>query len=1282
MYVLISSGLSKTIDTNDKHDPIVVCLTALEQSESIQEFQAQGQYSQSEQFCVHFGIRFVGIKISRSARLIVGILQGYAFAIEHIPTHDYQKTVVGNPERMKSYRQAIKTSHIQFSSYTNTPAFNPPLNNPPVVTYQRGQAIILTQTQVAASNTIPGRGTICIGSAGTGKTVVSVNRLHHYVSSGLKTGYLAPTAKLAKEVEAEFIEDRLEIVPPHCFDWDGFLDWLEQQANFNTTPFRYIPNGRFQGVASLEQFETWCQERKSQGTTPSKASFKKLCSHIKIHSLYREFCSVFIQPLWSNTANAYLSEENYLSLGRFQSYIFDASLRSIAYQAFKDYVIFLDAQHFYEPRLIAQQLYQALSGHVEGIAPLGLQDKLDALVLDEVQKFHPWQWACTLLAVRELRMGNFFICGDANQMVNHQAPRLIEPLLNFFDAQRVIPQIEQLQLNHRNSQAVTKFVRQLNEIEKNMCGSQERYTHLTLQANEEACIGTVQIKRADDTTFQHEIAGDANAVILIPSDLYRQDALALWQDKQLFTLDEFQGLSAQTILLYGFSSCYSSDLTELKTKLKITGVPSLENPKAFSKHKDAENSSLSLRECIQALYTGAARAEQQLLIMTLSDQDELSSLVQLMLQATPTAQPAIKIEESTAEQWAKQAELYEQKGQLRQAQAIRQSLPSQQKKEHGFVKSSEKINKVSQPALSAQDKNTSSAEQVVLTPSIDEAEMELMLMEEIKMLGQIMTDHINQRAVQTLNTMDLDKKLAQLVAHPIIQQDPIFQTSAAKMYIYRALISLMNKNYKEAIAHLNNAEKKDSKLPELYRGYICALKLQNPHPNAKLKNEIKKQIVSMVHSADTYPFSFLSNDSGYMSRTYSDIFLFFSDRELVDDWPFFVLIINQIAQYNVLSGQIGERLSGMLGIADFDLSNVEGAIRACYLSYFERHSDSLPASSSLKTYFSMLVDGANSAHGALCYSVADQFIRYMETIIVTHQGGSFPENLIVWCFKVQRALILNDIELATRLYFNIMTLAGNLTLTRGFIWYPLSSGLHLISKYYYRAGANDTKSIRLVLDHLKQIIPISSDLNSVIPACEAWVFDLNKTNTLKLLHSELSKKAGNMEYRAWILYILTEIYLKDSKNNQHTKEERNNFKKMQGEIMIELSNMSPELLPAFLFLKQRQHFSNYFAQQNSDFLKEECAKRHAKNPNKTLTLFYDAMDFLAMRKPSETAEAIEKLKNMKAEPFLYQSCEAGLKALVLSNTVREEQGKVYPHPLDKVADEAPVVKPLSFSALT
>ena len=521
---------------------------------------------------IGLGIHWVGFKINDAARLIGAVVNvpevgRCFFALNLTETHDYQKTLVENSTLRQGYLNAISDflssgDAIAASSSSSSAALSASADARHSFKrmVQHGSAWLSPDvTQIKLMDMPIHQGALCFAPPGAGKTMLGVQRAKDYVEHGLTVAMCTPTQRLAKDLRKECAEQ-------------GIADSVRVLTFEDVLGALGIARG--ETLVDSECFAQWCETRKKHPEKLVRTAFKAALQADE-SLLWQEFQYVFMQsPDWRKPYAAHLSLDEYCALGAEQSRVGQDQRATIYQSVFVPFLADIEADpKLYYPPLEAYKLYQL---------DLRADFKVDALVIDEVQKVHPWVSACFLkLLNNPLAAGQFFICGDAHQGAECQQLRVAETLTNYLVRQEASVLIRHLLVNYRSSQAVTRVVLQTHAIEMALLGSIERATHLRPGVNCDAPEGSVMVMDYD-ANIKRRIQSDAEAYVLIPDESCREAAVQRWPAGQVFTLSEFAGLSKETIVMYGFGDYFQKGLGEIGGLFADESLPSWDTHSAFS----------------------------------------------------------------------------------------------------------------------------------------------------------------------------------------------------------------------------------------------------------------------------------------------------------------------------------------------------------------------------------------------------------------------------------------------------------------------------------------------------------------------------------------------------------------------------------------------------------------------------------------------------------------------------------------------------------------------------
>jgi hypothetical protein len=213
---------------------------------------------------------------------------------------------------------------------------------------------------------------ILIGSAGSGKTVLTLEKMKHLSGDVL---YVTHSAFLAENARSLYYASGYENDAQNL----SFLSFQEFVETIR------VPPGN---ILDFRTFARWFA-RHRQASRLSDA-----------HQIFEEFNGVLTG---SPIDSPYLSREDYLALGVRRS-IFTGDQRLLVYDLFLKYLDFLREEAIQDLNLLCYQYHEIC------------RPSYDAIVVDEVQDLTNVQLSLVLRTLR--RPEKFILCGDSNQIVH------------------------------------------------------------------------------------------------------------------------------------------------------------------------------------------------------------------------------------------------------------------------------------------------------------------------------------------------------------------------------------------------------------------------------------------------------------------------------------------------------------------------------------------------------------------------------------------------------------------------------------------------------------------------------------------------------------------------------------------------------------------------------------------------------------------------------------------------------------------------------------------------
>jgi hypothetical protein len=466
---------------------------------------------------------------------------------------------------------------------------------------------------------------IVVGSAGSGKTALTLEKLKHVEGEVL---YVTLSAYLAHNARELYYANGFE----HPGQDAMFLSYREFVESIR------VPSGR---EASWRDFSSWF------------ARISQMFKGMDGHQAFEE-----IRGVITASAAGVLSREDYKALGVRQS-IFTDDQRDVLYDLFEKYRDWLGDAKLFDLNLIAHE-WQALA------AP-----RYDFVVIDEVQDITTVQLAVVLKTLK--KAGQFLLCGDSNQIVHP----------NFFSWGKVKslfwhdPQMAQQQelriltTNFRNSLEATRVANQLLKIKQRRFGSIDRESNFLVQAVG-ADTGQVALMPDNDNVkkdLDRQIRQSTRFAVLVMRDEDKAEARKHFGTPLLFSIHEAKGLEYENIVLYRFVSDHRATFTDIAEGVRKQDL--IAETLDYRRAKDKTDKSMEVYKFfINAFYVALTRSTRNVYLI---ESDTTHSLFDL-LDLAVGGQVKVNAKQSTLEDWQREARRLELQGKQEQAEAIRRNI--------------------------------------------------------------------------------------------------------------------------------------------------------------------------------------------------------------------------------------------------------------------------------------------------------------------------------------------------------------------------------------------------------------------------------------------------------------------------------------------------------------------------------------------------------------------------------------------------------------------------------
>ncbi|HRO58356.1 MAG TPA: hypothetical protein PK177_04180, partial [Burkholderiaceae bacterium] len=469
---------------------------------------------------------------------------------------------------------------------------------------------------------------IVVGSAGSGKTALTLEKLKHADGEVL---YVTQSAYLARNARDLYYANGFERAGQDAV----FLSYREFVESIR------VPAGR---EANWRDFAGWF------------ARMRQAFKDVDAHQAFEE-----IRGVLTADPGGVLSREAYGQLGQRQS-IFAEDRRDTLYELFEKYRAWLAESRLFDLNLVAGE-WLALA------AP-----RYDFVVVDEVQDITGVQLALVLKTLK--KPGHFLLCGDSNQIVHpnffswSQVKQLFWRDPELAERQR----LSVLNANFRNGREATRVANQLLRIKHRRFGSIDRESNFLVDAVG-GVAGQVALLNDHDNVrkdLDRSIRQSTRFAVLVMRDQDKAEARRHFGTPLLFSIHEAKGLEYENIVLYRFVSDHRAEFSEI-----VDGVAPQDlvgDTLEYRRARDKSDKSLEVYKFfVNALYVALTRATQNLYLVESDHAHPLFALLEL----STAAQPVVASARSSLEDWQKEARKLELQGKQEQADAIRQTILKQ-----------------------------------------------------------------------------------------------------------------------------------------------------------------------------------------------------------------------------------------------------------------------------------------------------------------------------------------------------------------------------------------------------------------------------------------------------------------------------------------------------------------------------------------------------------------------------------------------------------------------------
>lgn len=572
------------------------------------------------------GTPYYRAKLDYANRLLFKMVnynqQKYALLLEVIHNHDYEKSRFLKGAKIDENKIAGYTDHPLDDEDTDSIFY---INQESPYFYVLDKIISFDTIQEDIFNLNPPL--IIIGSAGSGKTMLTLEKMKACPGEVL---YVTGSPYLVQNARQLYYAD-------HYANESQEIDFLSYRELLETIK---IPEGK---EVNFQSFSRW------------SLNINKTRHLQDANKLYEEFRGV----ISGNTMDSpYLSREQYIQLGVKQS-IYSINERNQIYDLFEKYLTFLKESKLYDINLVSYEYLKLC------------QSKYDFIIVDEIQDFTPIQLLVILKTLKSQQQ--FILCGDSNQIVhpNFFSWAKLKTLFYHQSTNHPAEIIRILNKNYRNAPNITTIANKILKTKNVRFGSIDKESHYLVES-QSTTKGEVYCLLENDAIRQeinHKTHKSTHFAVIVLRDDLKVKASQCFQTPLIFSIHEAKGLEYDNVILYNF---ISSDEKKFRDIAHGVHPDDLQGELIYGRVKDKTDRSLEIYKFfINALYVAVTRAIKNVYLVESIEQHPLLRLLGL----TPTSEfIAIENQESSLDDWQKEARRLEMQGKQEQADAIRNTI--------------------------------------------------------------------------------------------------------------------------------------------------------------------------------------------------------------------------------------------------------------------------------------------------------------------------------------------------------------------------------------------------------------------------------------------------------------------------------------------------------------------------------------------------------------------------------------------------------------------------------
>lgn len=501
-------------------------------------------------------------------RLLFTTHKGCLHVLEHLPTHDYQKSRflkkgVLREALKKESTETLSTLFSPLEANETPPTFASPISDKIIgLDYYHKHYITPSDEQLNIVQT-PNYPTAIPAPAGAGKSYVALSALSNALDTGGVYGrylFVSQSPRLVNEMQENWL--------------DGFVIDNTHSVEFKTYDDLLIAGGSSRAASDV--FQQWYGCLKDDPRIPLDSA----------EAYYNEcrICSGFTQA-------------HYLTLGVRQSAIIDTTARSLMYGLYQKYLAYLDHSGLID----------------EAFAPLNqTSGTYDLVVVDEAQNLslHQHQQLARLA-----KNNTIIFCMDSHQNLYDASP-ILSLLEQSFRHNNIILTIRPLNTTHRYTTHVASALTHIMSMgRKILGGTLDKHEALSMEVDatsaEKGQFLRLQPSELGRLPGMNDLANSTQFAVITTAE-FIEEARSLFKTPLVLTPEQVIGQEFQVVLVY---KLWTDDRSKaILSAIKPDVINATQSADARSKDK-YQKKNHAYASWLNTYFIGCSRAINTLIIV-------------------------------------------------------------------------------------------------------------------------------------------------------------------------------------------------------------------------------------------------------------------------------------------------------------------------------------------------------------------------------------------------------------------------------------------------------------------------------------------------------------------------------------------------------------------------------------------------------------------------------------------------------------------------------------------